>query len=62
MEVVKNVVFSKSGGNASKKSMTCRLVIPVAGIDELGVTIDDKAVKMTIEDGKIVIEKAKKEE
>ena len=51
--------FNKSGGNASKNSYTSRLTIPTSWIKEMGITEENREVKLVIEDNKIIIEKIK---
>ena len=57
MKVKRNIIFNKAGGNASKNACTYKLSIPVAAIEALGITKDDRGVILSIEDGKVVIEK-----
>lgn len=57
-EIKRNVMFNKAGGNAGKNSYTYRLSVPVAMIETLGITQDDREVVLKIEPGKVIIEKA----
>lgn len=57
MQVERNVIFNKAGGNASKNAVTYKINIPADMIRELGVTDDDRSVTLTCEDGKVIIEK-----
>lgn len=57
MKVKRNIIINKAGGNASKNACTYKLSIPVAAIEALGVTKEDRGVVLSIEDDKIVIEK-----
>lgn len=52
-------MFAKAGGNASKNACTYRLNIPADMVRGLGVTENDRAVTLTFENGKIIVEKAK---
>ena len=52
------VMFNKSGGNASTNSYSTKISLPKIWIDEMGITKEDREVKMSFVDGKIVIEKA----
>lgn len=51
------VVFNKSGGTASKGSYSPKISLPKKWIDEMGITPDERDVKVTFEDKKIIIEK-----
>ena len=56
------VLFSKSGGTASKNGMTNRATIPTVWVREMGITKDDRDVVLKFENGIITIEKCKDEE
>lgn len=56
-EIKRNVMFNKAGGNAGKNSYTYRLSVPVAMIEALGITPDDREVILKIEAGKVIVEK-----
>lgn len=56
-EIKRNVMFNKAGGNAGKNSYTYRLSVPVAMIEALGITQDDREVILKIEAGKVIVEK-----
>lgn len=58
LEVERNIIFNKAGGNAGKTSYSYKLSIPADAIEALGATPEDRGVIMRIEDGKIIIEKA----
>lgn len=58
MQVKRNVIFNKAGGNASKNAMTYKISIPVDMIRELGVTEDDRSVILDCENGILTIKKA----
>lgn len=56
-EIKRNVMFNKAGGNAGKNSYTYRISVPVAMIEALGITQDDREVILKIEAGKVIVEK-----
>jgi hypothetical protein len=56
-EIKRNIMFNKAGGNAGKNSYTYRLSVPVAMIEALGITPDDREVILKIEAGKVIVEK-----
>lgn len=58
MEVKRNIIFSKAGGNASANAVGYKISIPAAMIESLGVTREDRTVTLRCEDGKIIIKKA----
>ena len=58
MQVKRNVIFNKAGGNASKYAMTYKINIPADMIRELGVTEDDRSVILTCENGMLTIKKS----
>ncbi|HBJ2613313.1 TPA: AbrB/MazE/SpoVT family DNA-binding domain-containing protein [Clostridium botulinum] len=51
------ITFNKSGSG----SKSGRLTIPVAFLELLGITEDDRNVNITFEDGKLIIEKVVKD-
>lgn len=57
-EIERNIMFAKAGGNASKNAYTCRISLPMDAIKALGVTPNDRAVTLVIEENQIVIKKA----
>ena len=57
-EIERNVMFAKAGGNASKNAYTCRIALPMGAIKALGVTPNERAVTLVIEENQIVIKKA----
>lgn len=59
--IKRNVIFNKAGGNAGQSSYSCKLSLPTDIIKELGVSPDDRSVVMTIENGKVILEKAKED-
>lgn len=50
-------MVNKAGGTASKNGKTYRVSLPAEMVREIGVTEDDRAVVLTCEDRKIIIEK-----
>ena len=57
-ELERNIMFGKAGGNASKNAYTCRVSLPSDAIKVLGVTPEDRKLKMIIEEDKIIITKS----
>jgi hypothetical protein len=45
------VIFGKAGGNASKNSYTCKLSLPKAWVDRMGITIDKREVSLSFDGG-----------
>lgn len=60
-EVKRNIMITKAGGNAGKNSVGYRISLPAQMVRDLGVTPDDRAVLLYMEDGKLIIEKDKSE-
>lgn len=58
MQVKRNVIFNKAGGNASKNAMTYKINIPADMIRELGVSDDDRSVILDCKNGILTIRKA----
>lgn len=56
-ERIAKVSFNKSGGTARGTAITNRITIPTKWIKELGITEDDREVKLKLIDNKIIIEK-----
>lgn len=48
-----NISYAKSKSG----SITSRLSVPITWLREMGITEDDREVKVSLKDGKIVIEK-----
>lgn len=57
MKTVRKIIFNKAGGNASRNAYSCKMSIPAAAIESLGVTPDDREVTLEILDGKVIITK-----
>ena len=55
------ILFSKSGGTASKNGITNRVTIPTVWVREMGITKDDREVVLKFENGIITIEKSNDE-
>jgi hypothetical protein len=53
------VTFNRSGGTARGKAITNRITIPTSWIKQLGVTEEDREVKLTLDSDRIIIEKLK---
>lgn len=51
------IMFNKSGGTASKNAYTPKMSIPKAWLDDMGVTLDEREVIATYENGQIIIKK-----
>ena len=58
-ERIVKVSFNKSGGTARGKAVTNRVTIPTSWIKQLGITEEDREIKLILEDDKIIIEKLK---
>ena len=58
-ERIAKVSFNKSGGTAKDNAITNRVTIPTSWIKEMGITEENREVKLVIEDNKIIIEKIK---
>ncbi|WP_283697591.1 AbrB/MazE/SpoVT family DNA-binding domain-containing protein [Clostridium perfringens] len=56
-ERILKVSFNRSGGTASKNGMTTRITLPIKWVKDLGVTEEDREVKVKIHNDKIIIEK-----
>lgn len=51
------VIFTKSGGNASKNAISNRVILPTTWVREMGLTAEDREVTLTFENGEIRIKK-----
>lgn len=56
-ERIAKVSFNKSGGTARGIAITNRVTIPTSWIKSLGITEDDKNIKLRLADNKIIIER-----
>ena len=52
-------MINKAGGNSGQNTKNYRISLPADMVRALGVTENDRAVTLTCENGKIIIEKAK---
>ena len=59
-EVKRNIMINKAGGTSGKDTKNYRVSIPIAMVRALGITEEDRGVLMTLEGGKIIIEKDQK--
>lgn len=59
LKVERNIIFGKAGGNSGKNTHNYKVALPAAAVEALGATIEDKAVILEIEEGKVTIRKAK---
>ena len=57
MKVDRNIMINNSGGNSGKNTVNYRVSLPADMVKALGITPEDKSVTLTLEDGKIIIEK-----
>lgn len=57
MVVDRNIIISQAGGNAGKGAKGYKISLPAAMIREIGITPNDRAVTVRVENGKIIIEK-----
>lgn len=55
--IKRNVIISKVGGTAGKNSVNYKISLPAEYIKEMGITQEDRAVTVSFEDGKIIIQK-----
>lgn len=51
------ILFNKSGGTAKGTAITNRVTIPTSWVKELGITEDNRDVKLIYDGYKITIEK-----
>lgn len=59
MDVSKRKVsITKVGGNASENSKRASVGLPMPWLIKMGVDANNRDIKMTFKDGKIIIEKA----
>ena len=57
MKVDRNIMINKAGGNSGKNTVNYRVSLPADMVKALGITPEYKSVTLTLEDGKIIIEK-----
>lgn len=51
------VMFNKSGGTASKGAYSPKISLPKKWVDEMDITLEERDVKVTFEEKRIIIEK-----
>ena len=56
-ERVAKMIFNKSGGTAGKGAYTTRVTIPSSWSKAMGITNQDRDVKISFDGEKVVIEK-----
>ena len=59
MEVKRNIIIGKVGGNANENSVNYKVSLPAKMVKDLGVTKEDRSVILTFENNKIIIKKDK---
>ena len=62
MQIKRNVIFNKAGGNASKNAYSYKISLPADMIRELGVTESDRGVIIEMENETITIRKEERRE
>lgn len=58
MQVKRNIMINKAGGNSGANTKNYRVSIPADMIRELGVTEEDRSVTLNCENGILTIKKA----
>lgn len=58
--VERNIIIARAGGTAGKNSVNYKISLPADMVKAIGVTPEDKGVIVSLEGGKIIIEKSKK--
>lgn len=58
MQVKRNIMINKAGGNSGANTKNYRVSIPADMIRELGVTEEDRSVTLTCENGVLTIKKS----
>lgn len=58
MQVKRNIMINKAGGNSGANTKNYRVSIPADMIRELGVTEDNRSVILNCENGILTIKKA----
>ena len=59
MEVKRNIIIGKVGGNANENSVNYKISLTAKMVKDLGVTKEDRSVILTFENNKIIIKKDK---
>lgn len=55
--IERNIIMGKAGGTAGKNSVNYKISLPAEMVKAIGVTPEDKAVTVSFDNGKIIIEK-----
>ena len=58
-ERIAKVSFNKSGGNAKGNGITNRVTVPTKWIKQLGITEENREIKLILDNNKVIIEKLK---
>ena len=58
MQVKRNIMINKAGGNSGANTKNYRVSIPADMIRDLGVTEEDRSVTLNCENGILTIKKA----
>jgi len=58
----RNVMINKAGGNAGENSVNYRISLPAPWMQELGIDIENREVKLTFDGEKIIIERSMEHE
>ena len=53
----RNIIIAKAGGTAGKNSVNYKISLPADMVKAIGVTSEDRAVNVLLENGRMVIEK-----
>lgn len=56
-EKTAKVIFNKSGGTASKGGITNRITVPTSWIKDMGITPENREVKLVFDGEKIIVKK-----
>lgn len=51
-------IIGKSGGNSSKNTLNYKMTIPNKWAQDMGITQEDRELKVTFKDNKIIVEKS----
>ncbi|MCM1385300.1 MAG: AbrB/MazE/SpoVT family DNA-binding domain-containing protein [Lachnoclostridium sp.] len=57
--IKRNIIIGKAGGTAGKNSVNYKISLPAEMVKEIGVTQEDKAVLVSLDNGEIRIKKDK---
>lgn len=53
----RNIIIAKAGGTAGKNSVNYKISLPADMVKAIGITPEDRGVIVSLQDGKIIIEK-----